>query len=256
MLGEGLEPSESLRPRRPQRRASAVSATPARADPLRARESNPPLPVPKTGVATVRPPRKATMNPARLERAASTFARLRSDPPELRVRKQTRNAERGTKSKAFQSIVQTSAFLLAEGVGVEPTGAVAAPTVFKTARRARAQPSVRCTRGDSNPHARKSHSFTDCCRSGSASGTQKLMKAEGVLRPRTRGESPGCRRPKAPCLHPSRDTSVVKQQKERAFEASHRKQARSERVSRCKLESWEREARPRRIKSGCPKSVD
>ena len=35
-----------------------------------------------------------------------------------------------------------------------------------------------------------------------------------------------------PRLHPSRDTSVVKQQKERALVASHRKQARSERVSK------------------------
>lgn len=43
-------------PRRPQRRASACSATPARA-PTPGEGIEPPLPVPKTGVATVRLPR-------------------------------------------------------------------------------------------------------------------------------------------------------------------------------------------------------
>ena len=60
------------------------------------------------------------------------------------------NFRTGDFSSSF--IVHTSSFRLAEGAGVEPTGAFA-PTVFGTAWRARAQPSEGCIRGDSNPHA-------------------------------------------------------------------------------------------------------
>lgn len=69
----------------------------------------------------LRPPRNETVNPARLERAPSTFARLRSDPSELRVRKDDSAGGR---------------------CGSRTHRSFKAPTVFGTARRARAQPSA------------------------------------------------------------------------------------------------------------------
>src|SRR5215211_753579 len=82
------------------------------------------------------------------------------------------------KAEGFSSsfIVHTSSFPLAEGAGVEPTGAFA-PTVFGTARRARAQPSVDASGGTRTPMLTQSDSFTGCGRTDSASDARRVLKS-------------------------------------------------------------------------------
>ena len=63
-----------------------------------------------------------------------------------------------------------------EGAGVEPAEAFA-PTVFGTAWRARAQPSVDASGGTRTPLLAKSDGFTDRCLTDPASDAKKLMKA-------------------------------------------------------------------------------
>jgi hypothetical protein len=91
MLEEGFEPSTGFScPRRSRRRAFAIYATPAFVFRLRDENSGgrtrTPTACSKDRRPAFRRPRKET-NPARLERAPSGVAGLRSDPSELRVRK-------------------------------------------------------------------------------------------------------------------------------------------------------------------------
>ena len=94
----------------------------------------PPPPGSEPGILPVRRSRN-TKDPARFERAPSSFASLRSHSAELRVR---RDGEVGTpgdelKTAARQLIVHRFAFIVfkAEAVGVEPTGGgVSAPATL------------------------------------------------------------------------------------------------------------------------------
>ena len=95
MLGEGIEPSTGLGPRRSHRRAFASYATPAKSVRHTPGEGlEPSSPVAKTGVLPLDDPGLKEANPARLERAASNSASLRSDPSELRVQRETMKYER------------------------------------------------------------------------------------------------------------------------------------------------------------------
>jgi hypothetical protein len=127
------------------------------------------------------------VNPARLERAASGVADLRSDPSELRVQtlKSGGGATRthrgvfapGGLARRCTSLLCCASVKLAEGAGVEPTGAFA-PTVFGTARRARAQPSVDASGGTRTPMLAWSDSFTGCCLTDSASDANAVEKTD------------------------------------------------------------------------------
>lgn len=163
-----------------------------------------------------RPRKKA--NPARLERAASGVADLRSDPSELRVQNRKRrrcdsNAQGRSHARRLSTplhylLCGASEVHLAEGAGVEPTEAFA-PTVFGTARPTRAQPSRDASGGIRTPLLLKSDSFTGCCLTDSASDARFVS----TLRRRKTDE--GGERETLPAFIPQ-GNSVVKQQNKRS----------------------------------------
>ena len=146
---------------------------------LRVRESNPHFLFQRQASLPLDHPGTPTTNPARLERAASTSARLRSHPSELRV--QWRKVWESNPQEL--SLRQFSGLL---GVPVPnlPRG---------------------CIREDSNLHALGRATALQTAADPVRRLMQKMMKAGATGTPQER-----------PRLHSSRDTSVVKQQKERA----------------------------------------
>ena len=130
-------------------------------------------------------------------------------------------------------------FGLAEGAGVEPTGASCSDS-FRDCSACPCPTFRDASGGTRTPTLAKSHSFTGCCRASSASNARcvvektsmkKLMKAgSGKLSP-----------PSSP-----QGNSVVKQQNKRSgpFGLPQRKQARSTQVSTNCFEIWGAGGRP------------
>ena len=123
--------------------------------------------------------------------------------------------------------------ILAEGVRVELTEALKAPTVFKTAWRARAQPPGRCVRGDSNSHAPKGHKVYNLA----AEPVRPLTPVSSEKTDEGGAASPASIAPKG--------DSVFKQRKERAFALPTGSRPAPVCLYELSLEIREREARPR-----------
>ena len=204
------------------------------------------------------------MNPARLERATSGSASLRSDPSELRVQRRRRcdsNAQGpkgpGGLAGRCNAIYATPPNGLAEGAGVEPAGVFSSDSFrdcsacpCPTFRSWQGRPDLNrevqvwnlpvCALAYAPSLDASGGNRTPCAHSRATA----LQAAAEPLRPLMRGrkfeEGGGGSPPSSP-----QGISVVKQQKERAGRlSSHRKPARSVQVSTNFLEIWGAGGRP------------
>ncbi len=147
ILGEGVEPSTGLCPRRSRRRAFLHLRHPSPKEPIPGEGLEPSSPVPKTGVLPLDDPgRKRTRHDSNVRPQAPQACAL--NPSELRVRRRRRcdsNAQGqrlpGGLAGRCTTVCASPPKSTKEGAGVEPAEAFA-PTVFGTARHARAQPSA------------------------------------------------------------------------------------------------------------------